>query len=285
MYDPAAQIAAAQRDLGYREYGNNCQQYSAWQSGITCQQGGWCVSAASKWAYDGGFRFGPDATFGDKGFNGTWALEAWARKHWLNRTPAGYRAQPGDLFCVRGAIHTATVVVDRGPEVEARGIPRFITIDGNTSNQVAYRTRYSSTCEMIVALTSRADVKSPTTAQIVAQQPKTTIAEESVPIIVKEKATAGEYVTAEVVNGVLFVTGQKANPFREGKQGDMAPWPYDKTGTTFVCDLKPFMPEGTILKGFPATEHAPDGPGSWVIMSLEPAGAKHVVRKKTLHRA
>src|SRR6185369_18012540 len=95
-YQPLEQLAAAQADLGYHEYGNNCQQYSLWQSGSWCQPGGWCVSAASKWAYEGGYRFGADASFGDKGFNGTWALEAWARRRGLARDRRSYRARPGD---------------------------------------------------------------------------------------------------------------------------------------------------------------------------------------------
>lgn len=285
-YVPALQMAALQSELGTREVGNNCQKFSYLQSGVRCQDGGWCVSFASCGLAAGGFPWGREdlkpwrQQFPGRGFASTALLVQWGEELGIAHDPWNYTARPGDLICVRNWAHTSTNVDDTRAST-------LITIDGNTSNMVAYRERYRSTVGKIIAVTAFADVAPPTRAQIKAQQP--TLGGESVPIMVKEKLTNGqpngEWVTAEVVNGVLFVTGQKTNPFVEGHQGDMAPWPADKTGTTFVCDLKPFMPDGTVLRGFPATEHAPDGPGSWVLMSSEPiGGGKYIVRKKVLHR-
>lgn len=143
-------MAYAKSQVGTKETGNNCQQYSDEQYGVRCPPGGWCMSFASRVAREGGYVFEPGATFGPKGFAYTGSAINWAQRHglWRNRY---YRAQPGDwvIFDWNGdglTDHVEVNEIDDGVQ--------FVTIGGNTGNAVLYRIRDRKYVNCIIALSA-----------------------------------------------------------------------------------------------------------------------------------
>lgn len=147
-YSGARAVGEARGDVGFQEYGANGNPYSLWQYGVEYPPGGWCMSAASKWAYDAGFRFGRGATHGDKGFSHTDAARAWAQSNGLWRDK-WWHAEPGDLIIFDWGSggptdHVEQNVTDQGSQL--------LLIGGNTGDAVAYRTRDRRYVVGIVAL-------------------------------------------------------------------------------------------------------------------------------------
>lgn len=141
---------AGRADVGFSESppGSNCNPYSERQYGVRCPGGGWCASACSAWAIEGGFLFGPDATYGPKGFSYTESMEQWARAQGLWRDK-WWRSQPGDwwIFDWNG-----DGLTDHVEEVDHDDGAQAVTIGGNTGNAVRYRLRDRVYLVGIVAL-------------------------------------------------------------------------------------------------------------------------------------
>lgn len=140
-YHVDQQLAGAKRDVNYHEGAGNYNRYSLWQYGSPYNS--WCASASSYWAaQDGGFRFPENCTYGWKGesYCPTFIERMQQMGVWHDRT---HRAQSGALmfFSWNGdliADHVETVVFDDGTHV--------VTIGGNTSDGVYYRTRDRTYC-------------------------------------------------------------------------------------------------------------------------------------------
>lgn len=164
-FSPQRSHDEAAADVGTIEYppGSNCQGYSQWQYGVRCPSGGWCASAVSKWAYDGGFRWGTDATCGDKGFYNTDSMVAWARRHGLLRDPRTYRAHRGDLAVFDWDGNGST---DHVEQVDYDDGWRMTLIGGNTSDAVMWRVRDKANCVAIVALTLSLQVERPPAPEV-----------------------------------------------------------------------------------------------------------------------
>lgn len=135
-YNADAAVLRAKQDVGYHEGANNYNRYSPWQ-GLSAYNP-WCASAVSFWAYEGGgYRFPANCTFGPKGeaYVPTMRERAMQEGLWFD---AHWRAQPGDFWLFdwgnNGLLdHVEMVIYDDGNKA--------VTIGGNTSDQVAYRTR------------------------------------------------------------------------------------------------------------------------------------------------
>lgn len=135
-YHVDQQLAGANRDVGYHEGDNNANRYSLWQYGSAYNS--WCASASSYWAaQDGGFRFPDYCTYGWKGesYCPTFITRMEQMGVWHDKT---HRAQRGALifYSWNGdaiADHVETVWLDDGNKI--------ITIGGNTSDGVYFRTR------------------------------------------------------------------------------------------------------------------------------------------------
>lgn len=145
-YVPAKAVQEAEADVGFHEGNNNWNPYSLWQYGNPNNP--YCNSAACKWAYDAGFRFWSNCTYGEKGeaYTPTYKIKAqehgvWRSKYW--------KANPGDDvefdWGNNGMIdHVEKVVSDDGTTI--------ITVGANTSNGVYYRRRDRSYVAGFVAL-------------------------------------------------------------------------------------------------------------------------------------
>ena len=127
-------VAWAKTQVGFHEGPNNANPFSAWQYGGPNNP--WCASFQCRAEYEGGYRF-VGCTYGERGeaYTPTEALRAKQQGTWRDKT---WRAQPGDavLFDWKndGLIdHVELVVYDDGI--------RLITIGGNTSDGVYFRTR------------------------------------------------------------------------------------------------------------------------------------------------
>jgi hypothetical protein len=150
-YDKARAVKYAESQIGVTEspHGSNCQPYSDWQYGVRCPPG---------------FVFGREATHGDKGFSYTESMESWARAQGLWRD-ASWRAQPGDwiIFDWNGdgmTDHVEVVKYDDGN--------RVMTIGGNTSNAVLYRTRDRRYLTGFVALSAAKQAVQPIDPNVLA---------------------------------------------------------------------------------------------------------------------
>lgn len=163
-YLPAQACLLAKLDVGYHEGRNNQNKYSWWQYRDYYEP--WCASAISKWTYDAGFRWWPNCAFGDRGDNNVGALRVHAQANNAWRADRGYIAQPGDPITLTFGIpdqHTELVLVDAGPDYEARtGRPRYATVGGNTADQVAYRSRWERNRIGIVTLSKSPQVDTTT---------------------------------------------------------------------------------------------------------------------------
>lgn len=145
-YVADASVNQAKHDVGFHEGGNNSNPYSEWQYGN--RHNPWCNSFVAFCACVGGFRFWPWSTYGQKGdayvpYQKNHAIQAgaWRDKWW--------RAAPGDFVCFdwehNGVLdHIEMVIADDGNKI--------VTIGGNTSNGVYYRTRDRSYVGGFVAL-------------------------------------------------------------------------------------------------------------------------------------
>lgn len=157
---PAQAVANATADVGYHEGPNNANKFSLWQYGDYHEP--WCASAISKWTYDAGFRWWVDCVYGEKGDNNVGQLRIHAAANNLWRPDPSYLALPGDVITftfTEADQHTELVATDAGPDYEHRtGRPRYLTIGGNTSDQVAWRSRWERNRIGIVALTSSPQV-------------------------------------------------------------------------------------------------------------------------------
>lgn len=132
-YSGAATVAWAKTQVGFHEGWNNYNPYSAWQYGGPNNP--WCASFQCMAQYMGGYRF-KGCTYGDKGeaYVPTEALRAQAQGTWRDKY---WRAEPGDAVFHdwegNGEFdHVSIVVYDDGKYL--------LTIGGNTSDAVAYRT-------------------------------------------------------------------------------------------------------------------------------------------------
>lgn len=146
MYIPHNAVLEAEGDVGFHEGSNNWNPYSLWQYGNPNNP--YCNSAACKWAYDAGFRFWSDCTYGEKGeaYTPTYAERAKTHGVWRDKN---WRAKEGDDVEFdwehNGVIdHVEKVVADDGTTI--------ITVGGNTSNGVYYRRRDRTYVTNFVAL-------------------------------------------------------------------------------------------------------------------------------------
>lgn len=133
-FDGLAAVAWAKSQVGFREGHNNQNPYSLWQYGNAYNP--WCASFQSMAQYEGGYRF-VGCTYGERGeaYTPTEKLRAQQQGTWRDKN---WRAAPGDAVLFdwgnNGLIdHVELVVFDDGN--------RIITIGGNTSDSVLYRTR------------------------------------------------------------------------------------------------------------------------------------------------
>lgn len=132
-YSGAATVAWAKTQVGFHEGPNNYNPYSRWQYGNPYNP--WCASFQSMAQYMGGYRF-KNCTYGEKGeaYTPTQKIRAQQQGTWRDRY---WRAQPGDAVLFdwgnNGQIdHVAIVTYDDGVHL--------LTIGGNTSDSVAFRT-------------------------------------------------------------------------------------------------------------------------------------------------
>lgn len=133
-YSASATLDAAKSRVGFHEGPNNENPFSLWQYGQSHNP--WCASFQCWAQYQGGYRF-IGCTYGDKGeaYTPTEKLRAEQQGTWRDKT---WRAQPGDAVLYdwgnNGVIdHVEIVLFDDGV--------KLITIGGNTSDAVMYRTR------------------------------------------------------------------------------------------------------------------------------------------------
>lgn len=145
-YDAGKSIEIAKSFLGYHEGANNNNQFSAWQ-GLN-PNNPWCASFACYCACNAGFAFPANSTFGVKGeaYTPTMKLRAQQAGYWRDKT---WRAQPGDFveydWGNDGLIdHVEIVIADDGVHL--------VTIGGNVSDAVSYRTRDRTYVAGFVAL-------------------------------------------------------------------------------------------------------------------------------------
>lgn len=137
-YVAANAVAWAKTQVGFHEGPNNKNPYSLWQYGNSYNP--WCASFQCQAQYLGGYRFNQEATpctYGDKGeaYTPTEKLRAQQHGTWRDKW---WRAQPGDAVLFdwfnNGLIdHVEIVIYDDGTNI--------VTIGGNTSDAVLYRTR------------------------------------------------------------------------------------------------------------------------------------------------
>jgi hypothetical protein len=145
LYVASQAVFLARQDVGYHEGRNNRNKFSAWQYGAWDEP--WCDSAVSYWSYGAGFRFPGDCRFGEKGSSWVTETRQVAQRHglWRDRNAV---ARPGWLVIfsfTEPDQHIEMVVADTGAYA-------FSTIGGNTSDMVAYRTRYRSNVVGFVAM-------------------------------------------------------------------------------------------------------------------------------------
>lgn len=153
-YDKNATVAWAKTQVGFHEGPNNKNPYSLWQYGSSYNP--WCASFQCMAQYMGGYRF-KNCSYGEKGeaYTPTEALRAQQQGTWRNKW---WRAQPGDAVLFdwgnNGLIdHVEIVVYDDGN--------RIVTIGGNTSDGVYYRTRDRSYVAGFWALSEDKQAKPP----------------------------------------------------------------------------------------------------------------------------
>lgn len=128
-------ITWAKSQVGFHEGPNNSNPYSVWQ-GLD-NNNPWCASFQCQADYEGGYRFSDACTFGERGeaYTPTEAERAKVEGLWRDKN---WRALPGDAVLYdwgnNGLIdHVEVVYYDDGNHL--------VTIGGNTSDSVAYRTR------------------------------------------------------------------------------------------------------------------------------------------------
>ncbi len=129
-------VATAKSYLGYHEGANNSNPFSVWQ-GLD-DNNPWCASFTCYCSVEGGgYRFPANSTFGYKGeaYTPTTKLRAQQEGIWRDKW---WRSAPGDHVLFdwgnNGLIdHVELVIADDGTKI--------VTIGGNTSNGVYYRTR------------------------------------------------------------------------------------------------------------------------------------------------
>lgn len=136
-YSVAAQIEEAKRWVGFHEGPGNQQPFTSWQFSGSLRNLAWCGSFADWCAVEkGGFRW----SYAQLGYKGNAYVPAavTASRRMGTWRSAWTRAQPGwqvifDWNRDGEADHIETVVMDDGH--------KLITIGGNTSDAVLYRTR------------------------------------------------------------------------------------------------------------------------------------------------
>lgn len=127
-------VAWAKTQVGFHEGPNNKNPYSLWQYGNSYNP--WCASFQCMANYMGGYRF-VGCSYGEKGEAYTPTEKMRAQQQGTFRDKS-FRALPGDAVLYdwgnNGLIdHVEIVLYDDGNHL--------ITIGGNTSDSVAYRTR------------------------------------------------------------------------------------------------------------------------------------------------
>lgn len=127
-------VAWAKTQVGFHEGYNNRNPYSLWQYGNSYNP--WCASFQCMAQYMGGYRF-VNCSYGQKGeaYTPTEKLRAQQQGTFRDKW---WRAEPGDAVLFdwgnNGLIdHVEVVIYDDGNHI--------VTIGGNTSDSVAYRTR------------------------------------------------------------------------------------------------------------------------------------------------
>lgn len=127
-------VAWAKTQVGFHEGPRNRNPYSLWQYGNSYNP--WCASFQCMAQYMGGYRF-VNCSYGERGeaYTPTEKLRAQQQGTFRDKW---FRAEPGDAVLFdwgnNGQIdHVEVVIYDDGNHI--------ITIGGNTSDSVAYRTR------------------------------------------------------------------------------------------------------------------------------------------------
>jgi hypothetical protein len=145
-YDPSREIEIAKEFLGYHEGAANYNQFSAWQ-GLD-PHNPWCASFTCYCAVGAGLLFPTYCTFGIKGEAYVPTMKQNAQR-WGTWRERYWHSHPGDFVVYDwqndGVLdHIEIVLADDGTNL--------VTIGGNVSDAVSYRTRSRANVGGFVAL-------------------------------------------------------------------------------------------------------------------------------------